>query len=225
MYCIAGEFGSCRRNDDGVLHRAFFLELAHHVGNRRSFLADGDIDAFDARADLVDDRIDCDGGLAGLPVADDQLTLAPTDRHHRVDGFQPGLHRLVDGFSRNDARRDLFDRRGLRGLDRALAVDRVTERIDHTTEQRFADRHLENSSRSLDRVAFRDVLVIRREQRRPPNPAPGSAPCRKCSAGIRAFHRNVHRPVREFERCHPLRRLQCQHRALLRMLRTSRFAL
>ena len=39
------------------------------------FRSDGDIDADDILALLVDDGIRCNGGLAGLAVADDQLTL------------------------------------------------------------------------------------------------------------------------------------------------------
>ena len=37
-----------------------------------------------------------DGGLAGLPVADDQLALAAADGGHGVDGLDAGLHRLLD---------------------------------------------------------------------------------------------------------------------------------
>jgi hypothetical protein len=44
---------------------------------------------------LVDDRVDRDGGLAGLAVADDELALAAADRDHGVDGLDAGLHRLV----------------------------------------------------------------------------------------------------------------------------------
>ena len=54
---------------------------------------------------LVDDRVDRDGGLAGLAVADDQLALAAADRDHRVDGLDAGLERLVDGLALDDARR------------------------------------------------------------------------------------------------------------------------
>jgi hypothetical protein len=85
-------------------------------GDRRVLLADGDVDALNAGALLVDDRVDGDGGLAGLAVADDQLTLATADRHHRVDGLQTGLHRLVDRLAGDDARRDLLDRRPSLGL-------------------------------------------------------------------------------------------------------------
>ena len=40
-------------------------------------------------------RVDGDGGLAGLPVADDQLALATADRGDRVDRLDAGLQRLV----------------------------------------------------------------------------------------------------------------------------------
>src|SRR5690606_7806450 len=82
-----------RRGGDhrGVGHRAVFLELAHDVGDGRVLLADGDVDALNAAVLLVDDRVDGDGGLAGLAVADDQLTLAAADRDHRVDGLVAGL--------------------------------------------------------------------------------------------------------------------------------------
>ena len=44
---------------------------------------------------LVDDRVDRDRGLAGLPVTDDQLALATADRRHRVDRLDAGLQRLL----------------------------------------------------------------------------------------------------------------------------------
>src|SRR5690606_36276826 len=98
--------------------------------------------------------------LTGLTVADDQLALTAADRHHRVDRLVAGLHRLTDRLAVHDARRDALDRRVVRGVDRTLAVDRVAERIDDAAEQAFADRHFENASRGLDRVAFDDVLVL-----------------------------------------------------------------
>src|SRR5690606_31979851 len=131
----------------------------------RGLLADRDVDALDAGTALVDDRVDRNGGLARLAVADDQLALAAADRHHRVDGLEPGLHRLVDGFSRDDAGRDFLDRRRLRGFDRALAVDRLAQGIHDAAEQRFADRHFENAARRLDGVAFGDVLVVSEHDR------------------------------------------------------------
>ena len=78
---------------------------------------------------LVDDRVDRDGGLARLAVADDQLALAAADRHHRVDRLQPGLHRLLDRLAIDDAGREALDLAELLRDDRALAVDRLAERV------------------------------------------------------------------------------------------------
>ena len=74
-------------DDDRVLHRAVLLEDGDRVGDRRELLADGDVDADEALALLVDDRVEADGRLAGLAVADDQLALAAADRDERVDGL------------------------------------------------------------------------------------------------------------------------------------------
>ena len=87
-------FGRGGSHDDGVGHCAGFFELANDVGHGGGFLADRDIDAEDALALLIDDGVDCDRGLAGLAVADDQLTLAAADRDHGVDRLQTGLDRL-----------------------------------------------------------------------------------------------------------------------------------
>ncbi len=92
-----------RDDDDRVLHRAVLLERGHGLGHGRELLADGHVDADQALALLVDDRVDRDRGLAGLAVADDQLALAAADRDQRVDGLDarsgPG-YRPAGGRSR-----------------------------------------------------------------------------------------------------------------------------
>jgi len=45
------------------------------------------------------------------------------------------------------------------GLDRALAVDRDAQRVDHAAEHRLADRHLHDLAGPLDRHAFLDFEV------------------------------------------------------------------
>ncbi len=147
-------------HNDRVFHGAFFFELPHNTCDRRGFLTDGDVDTLDARTALVNDRVDGDGGLAGLAVADDQLALAAADRHHRVDGLESGLNGLRDGLARDHAGRDFLDRRRGLGIDRALAVNRVAQRVDDAPKQFAADRHLENAAGRLDRIAFGDVLVV-----------------------------------------------------------------
>ena len=81
----------------------------HHLRHRRTLLPDGDIDANHVAALLIDDGVERDGGLAGLPVADDQLALAAADRNHGVDGLDAGLHRLFHRLPVDHAGREALD--------------------------------------------------------------------------------------------------------------------
>ena len=60
--------------------RAVAAEDVDQPRGRRFLLGDRHVDADDARPLLIEDRVDGDGGLAGLAVADDQLALAAADR-------------------------------------------------------------------------------------------------------------------------------------------------
>ena len=153
---------------DGVFHRAVFLQRLHQLRHGGALLPDRDVDAVEllrligAGVDrlLVDDRVDDHRGLAGLAVADDQLALAAADRDQRVDRLQAGLHRLVHRLARNDAGRLHLDAAAFGGGDRALAVDRVAEPVDHAAEQRVAHRHVHDGAGARDGVAFADLLVV-----------------------------------------------------------------
>src|SRR5262249_10182926 len=108
-------------DDDGcVLHRAELLQFGDDAGDGRLLLTDGDVEAVNALPLLVDDGVDGDGGLAGLAVADDELALSASDRHHAVDGLDAGLERLFDRLASQDARRLHLDASSMRRLDRAL---------------------------------------------------------------------------------------------------------
>ena len=45
-------------------------------------------------------------------------------------------------------------------VERALAVDRVAERVDDPAEQAAADRHVDDRAGALDRVALADAAVV-----------------------------------------------------------------
>src|SRR5690606_9659977 len=123
-------------------------------------LADGDVHASDVLALLGDDGVDGDGGLAGLAVADDQLALAAADGHHGVDSLGTGLQRLRHGLAGDNAGRHFFDDVGRLGVDGALAVDGVAQRIDHAAAQLGTDRHFQNAAGRLDLVAFGNARVV-----------------------------------------------------------------
>ena len=65
------------------------------------------------------------------------------------------MHRLA----RNDAGRLHVDAGALFRLDRALAVDRIAERVDDAAQKLAADRNVDDRARALDRLAFLNVAV------------------------------------------------------------------
>ena len=143
-----------------VVHRPVLAERVDGHGDRRVLLADGDVEALHAAVLLVDDRVDADRGLAGLAVTDDQLTLAAADGRHRVDGLDAGLHRLADRRPLGHARRERLDRATKFRDHRALAVERVAERVEHAADHRVAHRHREQPAGALHLVALGHLEVV-----------------------------------------------------------------
>src|SRR6266550_1510469 len=152
-------------DDDRMVERAIGLEDCHRVRHGRQLLADRDVDADEALPLLVDDRVDRDGGLAGLAVADDELALAAADRDERVDRLDAGLDRRIDRLADDDAGGDPLDRAPCLRGDRALVVDRAAERVDDPTEERLADRHFDDATGRLDRVALLDRAGVAEDDR------------------------------------------------------------
>ncbi len=85
--------------------------------------------------------------------------------HHRVDRLQAGLQRLLHRAAIDDAWRQPLDLAELLRDDRALPVDRLTERVDDAADHLFADRHRDDAVGSLDRVAFLDFGVLAEQHR------------------------------------------------------------
>jgi hypothetical protein len=153
---------------DRVLERAVLLQRLHELGDGGALLTDGDVDAVEllalvaagVDALLVDDGVQDHGGLAGLAVTDHQLALAAADRDQGVDRLDAGLHRLMHGFARDDARRLHLDAGAVDVGQRALAVDRVAERVDDAAEQPLANRHVHDRAGAGDGVALAHALVV-----------------------------------------------------------------
>jgi hypothetical protein len=72
--------------------------------------------------------------FAYLTVTYDKLTLATTDRHHGIDGFNASHHGLVQGAMGENSGSLQRGTTVLGGLNRTLAIDGITERIDDATE-------------------------------------------------------------------------------------------
>ena len=150
--------GSCGDND-GIVHGAAAGERIDELGDGRALLADGDIDADDVLALLVQNGIRCDDGLAGLAVADDELALAAADGDHGVDGLDAGLQRDADGLALDDAGGVALDGAQLLRVDGALAVNGLAEGVDDAADEGLADRDGHDAARALDKAALADADV------------------------------------------------------------------
>src|SRR5262249_22451218 len=160
--------GGSRRNNDRIVERAVLLQHLGELHDGRALLADRYVDtikldllvAGGVERLLVENRVERDRGLAGLAIADDELALAAADGNERVNGLEAGRHGLMHRFARNDAGRLDVDAFALARFDRALAVDRVAERVDHTAEQALADRNVDDRARAFDGLPFLDLAVL-----------------------------------------------------------------
>ena len=217
-----GRFLGTGDDDDRVLHRAVRLEHGDGLGDRRELLADRDVDADEALALLVDDRVDRDGRLARLAVADDQLALAAADRDQRVDRLDAGLDRRVDRLADDDARGDALDGPPRGRCDRALVVERAAERVDHPTDERLADRDLGHAAGRLDGVAFLDRPCVPEDDRADRLLLEVQGEARRRRLGTRAARWPARRPGRRSGRCRRRPRRRFRRCGSRRRRRTSR---
>src|SRR5665213_3062135 len=87
---------------------------------------------------LVEDGVDGDGSLAGLAIAENQFALATTDRDQCVDGFQAGLQGHTHSRAIHDVWCRTFNGETFLRSDRAFAVERIAQWVDHASQQTFA---------------------------------------------------------------------------------------
>ena len=159
--------GGSGGDDDRVLHGIVLLERLDELGDGGALLTYRDVDAVEllglviaiVPAPLVEDGVNGDSGLAGLTVTDDELTLATTNGHHRVDGLETGQHGLVDRAAGENTGSLNGGTAAFRRLDRTLTVDGIAEGVDNTTQEGGADGDVDNLAGTLDCVAFLDETI------------------------------------------------------------------
>ena len=154
---------------DGVRHSAMLGEVLHDAGHCRTFLSDSYINTiyritFVVEFLLVDNRVDSDGGLTGLAVANDQLTLASTDRNHGIHSLDTGLERFLHRLTEDDTGSLAFEGHLIEvALDVALAVDGVAEGVDDTSAEAFTHADGGDTSGALAQVTFVERLRITKQ--------------------------------------------------------------
>jgi hypothetical protein len=138
-------------DNDGVLHGVVLLKGLDKLGDGRTLLADGDVDAVKLLGLvvgvvpplLVEHGVKSDGSLTSLTVTNDQLTLTTADGHHGVDGLKTSLYGLVDRATGKNTGGLLLGTTLLSGLDGTLAVNGVSESVNDTSEKSLADGNVD----------------------------------------------------------------------------------
>src|SRR6478672_3681998 len=165
---VTGRIRRRSRDDGGVCQRAGILQGLADRRDRGALLADRHVDAAHLLGRitgrpvrfLVDDGVDTHRGLAGLAVADDELTLTATDRGLRVDGLDAGLQRFFHRLPVDHRGRLQLEDSLCVGNDVAQAVQWYPQWIHHPTEEVVPDRHRQDLSGAPDLLAFLDLLEV-----------------------------------------------------------------
>jgi hypothetical protein len=167
-----GGLGGGGGHDGGVLEGAVGVEEAVDTGDVGATLTDGDVDGDDGvlsqdllvHADLVDDGGDGDGGLAGLTITDDELTLTAADGDHGVDGLETGEEVDGDGGAGDDVGGASIDAAELleegAGLGEETDGDFVTEGVDDLAEDAATDGDGEELAGGHDLLAGLDLVDV-----------------------------------------------------------------
>ena len=71
--------------------------------------------------------------------------MSASDRGERIDGFDARLQRRRDGRTRHNRVRLSFDFPAIDGDDATAAVHRIAQRINHASEQPFADGNVDDA--------------------------------------------------------------------------------
>ena len=142
------------RNDDSIIHSAVLFQSTNDASYVGSLLADSYINADHAEAFLVNDSIDSNGSFAGAAVTDDKFALAASDRNERIDTFDAGLQRSINGFTICDTMSSRFYRAFFSISDLAFAVDRSADSADNAAQQSFAYGNVHDVAGTANQIAF-----------------------------------------------------------------------
>ena len=106
---------------------------------------------------MVDDGVNGNSRLTRLAVANDELALATSDGNHRVDGLDARLQRLLHRLTVDDTGGFAFQRHLEKlAFNGTLTVNGLSNGIDDTAQQAFADRQRGNAAGTLHHVALVD---------------------------------------------------------------------
>ena len=155
-------------NDASVVHGTLVSEDLDDVGNGRSLLTNGNVDAVKLLGEvitsvaslLVNDGIDGNGSLSSLSITNDELSLSSTNWHKGIDGLEAGLHGLMHGFSWDNTWSFELNSLPLNRLDWTVSINWVTKWINNSGEHAISNWDIDNGTSSLDDITLLDLSIV-----------------------------------------------------------------
>ena len=123
-----------------VLQCSVLAEGLHHLGDRRSPLANCAVNAGHPFASLVDDGVNGHGGFAGLAVAENQFPLPSPHRNQCIDGLDTRFQGSGNRGALNDFRRRALDRPAFMDIYGLSAIQNPARGINDPAQQTIAHR-------------------------------------------------------------------------------------
>ena len=149
---------------DRVPHRVAGPQRFDHACDVGAASTDAAIDADHAAGFLVDDRIDGDRSFTGLAVAQDQLSLPPSDRDQTIDDLETRLQGNGDSGAAHDSWGVTLAWHALERPQLVSAIEWSAKRVDHASEQLIADGRIQHTPRSLnDRARLQGLALIQKD--------------------------------------------------------------
>ncbi len=103
---------------------------------------------------MVDNGVERNGGFTRLAVADDQFALTSTDRDHGINCLNSALQWLIYALAPDNTGSNLLYAIGHLTVDSTLAIDRLTQRIDHATFEFRSHRNLKDTAGASHLITF-----------------------------------------------------------------------
>ena len=119
-------------------------------------MANGNIDTIHRLAGivetlLIDDGVESNGRFTRLAVANDELTLPPTNGNHRVYTFKSCLKWFLNGLTEDNTRCFSVERHleSVRQINFAKPVDSLAQGVDYTPKHVVVHPNAGNAVRAL----------------------------------------------------------------------------
>mmetsp|Transcript_17320 Transcript_17320/g.24659 ORF Transcript_17320/g.24659 Transcript_17320/m.24659 type:complete len:292 (+) Transcript_17320:580-1455(+) len=157
-----GRVGSSSSNNDAVTHGTLLIKLSYKLGDGGSLLSNTNVDACKGvgLGLLVDNCVNSNGGLSGLTITNDKLTLSKSNGDKGIYGLKAGKHGLGNGLTGDNSGGLNLSTRTSAGIKGSTSINGLTNSVDNTSKKLLTNRNIHNSSSTLDGVSLKNITIV-----------------------------------------------------------------